>query len=81
MTKAEIEKIADAVASKGIANLERRLAAQNPTYNTLADVPDYWREDIRQLMELGVIQGSGDKLGLTRSEAKAAVIVKRAMEK
>ncbi|NBK80533.1 hypothetical protein D5272_18810 [bacterium D16-76] len=57
-------------------------ARQNPTYNTLEDVPDYWREDIAQLVEDGIIKGTGDgKLGLTKSEVKAAVIIKRAMEK
>lgn len=81
LTKAEMEKIANAAVSKGIANLEKRLAQENPTYNTLGEVPDYWREEIRQLMESGVIAGTGGgKLGLTKSECKAAVIVKRAME-
>lgn len=54
----------------------------NPTYNTLDDVPSYWQEDIRQLVEKGIISGTGGgKLGLTKSECKAAVIAKRIMEK
>jgi len=54
----------------------------NPVYNTLENVPDYWREDIRELMEQGIILGVGNgKLGLSRSEAKMAVIIKRMMDK
>ena len=54
----------------------------NPTYNTIEEVPAYWREDIRELGDKGIISGVGSsKLGLTKSECKAAVIVKRAIEK
>ena len=56
-------------------------AKQNPTYNSIQEVPEYWRNDIQRLMDLGIIKGSGGKLGLTRSECKAAVIVKRGLEK
>ena len=75
LTKAEIEAVAKAAAKAEVERL-------NPTYNTLDDVPGYWREDIRWLVERGIIRGNANgKLGLTRSECKAAVIVKRAMEK
>lgn len=54
----------------------------NPTYNTLDEVPAYWREDIRELVEKGIISGvGGGKLGLTHSECKAAVLAKRIAEK
>ena len=54
----------------------------NPTYNTLDEVPSYWREDIRELVEKGIISGvGGGKLGLTHSECKAAVLAKRIAEK
>jgi len=54
----------------------------NPTYNTLAEVPSYWRKDIQELVENGVITGTGGgKLGLTHSDCKAAVIAKRIQEK
>lgn len=57
------------------------LEAKQKVYKTLADVPDYWRDDIRELMDKKILRGSGqDELGLTHSEAKAAVIVKRAFE-
>ncbi len=54
----------------------------DPVYNTLGEVPDYWREDIRELMARGILRGDGKgKLQLSSSQAKAAVIVKRALEK
>ncbi len=55
---------------------------RNPTYHTLEQVPKYWREDIRAMMELGIIAGnSKTDLGLTQQEAKAAVLIYRAMKK
>lgn len=54
----------------------------NPTYNTLDEVPSYWRDDIRELVEKGIISGvGGGKLGLTHSDCKAAVLAKRIVEK
>jgi len=63
------------------AQVKAIIREENPIYNTLAEVPDYWRKDIKAMMDKGIIQGSGGKLGLTRSEAKAAVIVWRAVQK
>lgn len=58
------------------------LAKQNPIYNRLQDVPDYWREDIRELVETGILKGDGKgNLELSRSEAKNAVIAKRIADK
>lgn len=55
---------------------------RNPTYHTLEQVPKYWREDIRAMMDLGIIAGnSKTDLGLTQQEAKAAVLIYRAMKK
>lgn len=78
MTKEQTE----AMVKKAIAEQARRLEEENPTYHKLADVPDYWREDIGELVAQGIILGgiNGD-LELKRSEAKAAVIVKRALDK
>ena len=54
----------------------------NPTYNTIEEVPGYWREDIHELVNKGIISGSGNgKLGLTHSDCKAAVLAKRIREK
>lgn len=55
---------------------------QNPTYNTIDEVPSYWRADIQELVDKGIISGSGNgKLGLTHSDCKAAVLAKRIREK
>ena len=56
------------------------MARQNPIYNSIPDVPEYWREDIAQLVEMGVIKGDGNVLGLSMTEAKMAVIMKRMLE-
>ena len=71
MTEAQVKKL-----------VQDEYGRLNPTYNTLADVPSYWRADIEKLMDLGVIAGVGNgKLGLTRSEAKSAVIALRLVER
>lgn len=71
LTKAEIQQIA-----------RDEYARINPTYNTIEQIPSYWREDIKALVEHGIIVGSGNgKLSLTHSEAKMAVIVRRALQK
>lgn len=71
MTAAEVKKI-----------VQEELKRQNPTYNTLEDVPSYWREDIKTMMDEGIIAGTGGgKLGLSKSETKGAVIVWRAVNK
>ena len=54
----------------------------NPTYNTLEEVPSYWRADIKELVDKGIIAGTGGgKLGLTHSDCKAIVLAKRIKEK
>lgn len=61
---------------------EAEYAQKNPTYNTIEEVPSYWREDIRELVEGGIILGVGDgKLGLTHTESKMTVIIKRMVDK
>lgn len=71
----------DMTAEQAKEIFREEYARLNPTYNSIQEVPGYWREDIRRLMSMGIITGSGGRLGLTRSEAKAAVIVKRGLEK
>ena len=54
----------------------------NPTYNTIDEVPSYWRADIKELVDKVIISGvGGGKLGLTKSDCKAAVLAKRIREK
>ena len=75
LTEAQVREIAKKEAAA-------EFARQNPTYDTLDQVPDYWREDIRWLVDWGILKGNANgKLGLARSEAKAAVLVKRGLEK
>lgn len=70
LTEAEARKIA-----------REEIGYANPTYHKVSEVPDYWRKDIQELMDKGVIRGgtAGD-LELRHSDAKAAVLVKRALE-
>ena len=70
MTEAEARKIA-----------REEIGYANPTYHKVSEVPDYWRKDIQELVDKGVIRGgtAGD-LELRHSDAKAAVLVKRALE-
>ena len=77
MTAAEVKKLIQEESAKAV---KAALAEQNKVYNTLEDVPGYWREDIAALVEKGIIKGTGGALGLTCSEARMSVIVKRAME-
>ncbi len=50
-------------------------AEVNPIYETLEDVPEYWREDVKELMALGAIKGDGKKSVAMRRETLKAVIV------
>ena len=70
LTEAEARKIA-----------REEIGYANPTYHKVSEVPDYWRKDIQELVDKGVIRGgtAGD-LELRHSDAKAAVLVKRALE-
>lgn len=64
------------------AEVKEIIRKENPTYNTLDEVPSYWRPDIKELVDKGIIAGSGGgKLGLTKSDCKAAVLAKRIKEK
>lgn len=78
----EPEKEEPELTEERVRELVREeMARQNPIYNRLQDVPDYWREDIQALVEAGVIKGDGKgNLELSRSEAKNAVIAKRMAE-
>ena len=80
--KEELELTEAQVRESAKKEAAAEFARQNPTYDTLDQVPDYWREDIRWLVDWGILKGNANgKLGLARSEAKAAVLVKRGLEK
>ncbi len=64
------------------AEVKEIIRKENPTYNTIDEVPSYWRDDIKELVDKGIIAGTGGgKLGLTKSDCKAAVLAKRIREK
>ena len=80
MVKQEMEEH-DMAAAETKKMIAEEFARLNPAYKTLEDVPSYWRQDIKELVDKGILKGDGKgNLNLTQSEAKAAVIVKRAME-
>ena len=57
------------------------------TYGDITDIPDYWEGDIRQLLDMGVIDGgtpaekNDHDVNLNRTEAKVLVIVVRILKK
>lgn len=71
----KLEENRDMTKAETLALINETLEKKNPTYHTLAQVPSYWREDVKGMMDAGIITGnSPTDLGLTRTEAKAAVI-------
>jgi len=56
-------------------------------YKDIKDVPEYWRGEVQQLLDMGVIDGGTDRdkcatdVNLTETEAKLCAIFVRAMEK
>ena len=51
---------------------------ENPYYKELADVPDYWQDDCKKLIDKCVIKGDGkNTIGMRKCELKAAIIAKR----
>ncbi len=81
ITLEQVEKIAAEAAAKAVADYEKKQAEKNPIYNSIQEVPDFWREDIRNLVDAGVIAGTGKALGLSMIEARMAVICKRMVDK
>ena len=54
----------------------------DPVYQTLEDVPDYWRADVKRLMEAGAIRGDGvNKVAKRRSVLEAAIVAMRYTER
>lgn len=55
--------------------------SENPVYQSLEDVPEYWREDVRELVASGAIKGNGKNPVAMRRETLKAVIVARRLMK
>lgn len=70
MTEAQVRKIA-----------QEEFHKVEPTYNTLEQVPIWWRTEIEHLIKIGLIKGTGGgKLGLTYTRAWTGVLIYRAMK-
>ena len=53
----------------------------NPFYTSLAQVPDYWREDVAGMMRTGAIKGDGKhEISIRRDALQAAIIAYRMMK-
>lgn len=48
---------------------------ENPAYQSLADVPEYWRSDVEELIAAGAIKGDGVNPVAMRRETLKAIIV------
>ncbi len=70
MTEEQVRKIA-----------QEEFRKVEPTYNTLEQVPSWWRTEIEHLIKIGLIKGTGNgKLGLTYTRAWTGVLIYRAMK-
>ncbi len=70
MTEAQVRKIA-----------QEEFRKVEPTYNTLEQVPSWWRTEIEHLIKIGLIKGTGNgNLGLTYTRAWTGVLIYRAMK-
>lgn len=78
MTAEEVRKIAEETAKVAVSNLKKELMEQieavrtgllfeltPPVYDSLNSVPDWAKEAVRKRVEEGVLEGSGQGLGLT----------------
>lgn len=58
--------------------MDNWLMRNNPTYNKVSDVPNYWKEEAADLIGAGAISGDGiNELGLQHETLRAAIIGKR----
>ena len=82
MVEKYLKEVNDMTAAEVKEIIRQENEKSNPTYNTIGEVPSYWRKDIRELVDKGIIAGTGGgKLGLTHSDCKAIVLAKRIKEK
>lgn len=70
MTEAEVLKI-----------IEKQREKSDPLRRDLKDVPEYWREDVAELVRVGAIRGDGKhQVGKRDSQLAAMVAMKRFFE-
>ncbi len=83
LNEAETRKIAQQVMNEQINQaVARELDKMDPMRYEVKDVPKWWREDIRQLVDCGAIVGNG-VCGVAKRDSQIAMIViaKRMIEK
>ena len=56
----------------------------NPLYKTISDVPSYWRQEVREMLDCGAINGgteaakNPDDVNMRREALQAAIVAYRA---
>ena len=74
MTKAELVRLITETVNQTV-------------YGDIKDIPDYWEGDIKELLDMGVIDGgtpakqNDHDVNLSRTEAKMLVIMMRVLKK
>lgn len=81
MTQKEVETLITAATEPlktRIDSLERRCDKLEKTYNSVADVPEWYREAVQYYINAGIIKGTGDgKLGLTETKCWTLTVLYR----
>ena len=71
MTEAEVKQIVTDMYDK-----------INPTYKTIKDVPEYWQQEVREMLDCGAIDGgtddNPDDINMREEVLKAAIVAYRA---
>lgn len=63
---------------KALAINARKDDIENPLYESLEDIPSYWYEDVKALIEAGKIAGEdGKQINMRRNTLKAIVVANR----
>jgi len=84
LTNAEIQQIAEAAAKKAAqdavqASFQRIYDNANPLYTNLGQVPDYWRQEVNEMIQCDAVRGDGtNEINIRRDALQAAVIAFRA---
>lgn len=64
------------------AEFEAMYGKVNPLYKTIDDVPDYWKAEVREMLDCGAIDGgtadNPDDVNMRREALKAAIVAYRA---
>ena len=72
------EKVARAIAAEIVYGFYNQC---NPLYQSLQEVPDYWREEVEAMMACGAIRGDGlHEIYIRHDALQAAVIAYRMMK-